>query len=563
MNILVCLKLISQASFSDAFGLSSDGEDRLSEGSLTVNPADRSALEYALQLRDQLPELTITVITMGPKNAEPMLRDAMAVGADQAVHICDPIFAGSDTIATTDALAAAIRTLPTQDLILCGVKSMDSETGHIGPQLAAALRIPLFSQVLALWAENGALRFRRAEEKGNAVGTLRLPALLTVVNSTMPFRLPSIRGLRKSRDAQIRMLSGADLQLTAETAGEKASGTETIRVLENRFAKRSGRRETELSRGVREIADLLAPFLGSTVVPAREAPAMPCFPEPAPGQKELWVVCGELGETELGLIKKGGELAAERGLALQVLSFSEQLPEEQPGVRERLAAMAERRKPEAILFERTPFFCDVAPAFAYELKRGITADCTELRWDDEYGLLQIRPTFGGRRIAVNRSLAPPYIATVRRGVFSAGGLLRLSGESLDSASLVISGGLGLGGGKNLAALEELAVLTGAALGASRAAVSAGFAPYSRQVGQTGVTVRPSLYLAFGISGAVQHLSGIMEAGKIVAVNADPEAPIHQYADYSLIADAGSALELLCAELRSRGCNRQREADNGA
>ena len=226
-----------------------------------------------------------------------------------------------------------------------------------------------------------------------------------------------------------------------------------------------------------------------------------------------------------------------------------------------------------MLFEYSVFTSSIAPAIAAALRRGITADCTELAWDDAYGLLQIRPTFGGRETAVNISKSAPYIATVRKGVFgckktavrtSAKTFVRLtlddageepfellkvlestgSTSELTGAKIVLSGGIGLGSRENFEKLFTLARLTGAAVGASRAAVAAGYASYMHQVGQTGVSVNPELYIAFGISGAVQHLSGIMGANRIVAVNTDPKAPIHSYCDCSVIADCVEVLDSL-------------------
>ena len=119
-----------------------------------------------------------------------------------------------------------------------------------------------------------------------------------------------------------------------------------------------------------------------------------------------------------------------------------------------------------------------------------------------------------------------------------------STSELTGAKIVLSGGIGLGSRENFEKLFTLARLTGAAVGASRAAVAAGYASYMHQVGQTGVSVNPELYIAFGISGAVQHLSGIMGANRIVAVNTDPKAPIHSYCDCSVIADCVEVLDSL-------------------
>ncbi len=263
--------------------------------------------------------------------------------------------------------------------------------------------------------------------------------------------------------------------------------------------------------------------------------------------RELWLVYDSRFGLSQGLAAKGAGLAGEHGLVCRTLSVGGDSPADARRACAELLALYENSEPEVILFESSSFLADVAPAFAVSIGRGLTADCTDLRWDEAYGLLQIRPSFGGRRIAVNRSLSRPSLASVRRGVFGASFAADDAGaKTLDVAPLIFSGGLGLG---SRAAFERLALLAGrcgAMLGASRAAVAAGYADYRFQIGQTGVSVQPKLYVAFGISGAVQHLSGILGAAQIIAVNTDPHAPIMDYADYALLADANTVIEELLA-----------------
>ena len=206
-------------------------------------------------------------------------------------------------------------------------------------------------------------------------------------------------------------------------------------------------------------------------------------------------------------------------------------------------------------------------------KLGITADCTSLEWSD-----RIRPSSDTpcirrpkdgrellRRRAVHSHGTKGRFRCGSTGRQSTGGEIVYVGidtppkphfslldivesqddePGLSGADIILSGGLGLGSRENFDKLHTLAHLTNASVGASRAAVAAGYASYMHQVGQTGVSVSPRVYVAFGISGAVQHLSGIIGAEKIVAVNTDPKAPIHGYSDYSVIADCGDVLDSL-------------------
>lgn len=291
--------------------------------------------------------------------------------------------------------------------------------------------------------------------------------------------------------------------------------------------------------------------------------------------REFWVITGEYDSAAEGLAEKCAELAEERGLKLKVYTAGDGGPEYEKAACEALTALYRRQEPEAVIFERTDFLSHVASAFAVRIGRGITADCTALEWSGDYGLLQIRPTFGGRKTAYNISTAKPYIASVRRGTFPTAGKLMGKTEihplgelapdpalcrieeleenilRLESADIILSGGLGLGSRENYRKLTHLAALCGAQPGASRAAVAAGYTSYLHQVGQTGITVSPKLYVAFGISGAVQHLSGIMNAGQIVAVNTDDKAPIRDYCDYFIKADAVRVIDILTKKFEDK------------
>lgn len=214
----------------------------------------------------------------------------------------------------------------------------------------------------------------------------------------------------------------------------------------------------------------------------------------------------------------------------------------------------------------------IVPQLAYLLKAGLTADCTELILENGR-LQQIRPAFGSSLMAMIETQSPIQIATVRPGCFPAveqpcsdsvlvketftSVLQRVTCQGyqpfedhlpLHQADIVIAGGLGVGSKAGFEKLYRLASLLGGTVAASRSAVDAGFAPYSCQVGMTGVCVRPKIYIAFGISGAVQHLAGITGSEKIIAVNSDPKAPIFDYADYGIVGNWETVVDMLLEEL---------------
>ena len=256
MNILVCLKLVSQAQFSDFLKL--DSADRLSSGQLVINPADEYALELALRLKDKHRSVCITVITMAPQYADYILRTALAMGADKAVHVSDAAFAGADTIATSHILSRAIALLPPQDLILCGRKALDSETGHIGPQLAAELNIPFAAAALDLnMPEEGVLEFKQAQDKALLRLRCRTPLLLSLCNGSTMIRSPGILGLKKSQKAEILLVDAAALGIEDRQYGRSISGTETTSVTEFYFRSRKHRQTDKPAQGIDELAETI------------------------------------------------------------------------------------------------------------------------------------------------------------------------------------------------------------------------------------------------------------------------------------------------------------------
>lgn len=238
------------------------------------------------------------------------------------------------------------------------------------------------------------------------------------------------------------------------------------------------------------------------------------------------------------------------------------------------------QNPRIVLFGATITGRDLAPRIASYTKSGLTADCTDLKIDDvnylnkEYKnlLLQIRPAFGGNIIAT--IITPDTVtqmATVREGVmemsridnpkdiiinkvdYTPNELDQLvsiieqhreeSKVNLKSAPIIVAGGYGLATKENFNLLHELAHAIGGEVAGSRAAVDAGFISAERQIGQTGLTVRPKLYIAVGISGAIQHRAGMQEASKIIAINTDPNAPIFDVAHYGIVGDAAEILPM--------------------
>jgi electron transfer flavoprotein alpha subunit len=323
---------------------------------------------------------------------------------------------------------------------------------------------------------------------------------------------------------------------------------------------------------------------------------------------------GQIVEVSLELLGKGRELADTLGSRLVALLCGDQvsglaqeviqcgadyvLLADHPELAQyrtlpysRVASdLVREHRPYIFLIGATPAGRDLAPRIASAVHAGLTADCTDLQIGDyllkkdnklyKDLLYQIRPAFGGNLIAtiVNPNTRP-QMATVREGVMhrlqpdiNRTGVVELVAPQfqpadfalqvlsrqvrpptvhLKDAPVIVAGGGGVSSPEEFALIEELANLLGGEVGASRAAVDAGLIGREHQVGQTGVTVRPRLYIAAGISGAVQHRAGMDQSNKIIAINSDPSAPIFQVAHYKIVGDLGEVLPLLIQALREK------------
>lgn len=447
MNILVLVKVIS-------------GE---------LNPFDASALEYALRTG-----ANVTVLSMCPPAAERTLLPLTRLGVSRVILLSDPCYAGSDTLATSRILAAAVRKLQ-PDLVFCGRQSIDGDTAQVGPEVAALCGMPVRTGVMHVQLQAQEIQYRTRTD----AGTLLLPSLLTFEKG-LPLRFPSIR----SRMGTVEHWSNAELQLDPAQCGWSGSPTRVLQTYENTQGRRHCRRITYA-----QLPEVL-----------RRAQAAMTGAEPL-----------RPAEHPLNKVMAVGEAVLPHARALGRTVCT--VPETDP---ETLVSQIQMMQPDAVLWNASPWGRCVAPQTAALLGVGLCADCTKLETDGTH-LYMIRPAKGGNIMARIESHSQPQMATVRT----------VTAQS----EWMVSAGKGIAA--QVHALRDRVEALGGDFGASRGLVDDGGAPYETQVGLTGRTVAPVVYIAIGISGAVHHTCAIENAGTVVAINPDPDARIFDYADYGI------------------------------
>jgi electron transfer flavoprotein alpha subunit len=602
MRIAVCVKYVP------ALGsLRFDRESRrlVREGVPgEVSSFDLRALGRATALRAEHGG-EVVALSMGPPAAREGLVDCLALGADRAVHLCDPLLAGSDTLATARALAAALRR-EAPDVILCGRASTDAETGQVGPEVAELLDLPQVTAVRTLTIDPVARTFVAERETDEGFQTLggRLPALFTAAEDLAEERFPT-KGARQAAAARpVATVTVAELGLRPEDVGAAGSPT-WVAGLEEVAAERRG----ELVTG--ETPEALAQALGERLralgALASGDDARPTLPPIAPAAGDpLWVVveCDAAGirPVTAELLAKAAALGAALGApveavvigtgaghapALAAAGAARVLVAAGPGLEPyttgaHAAVLAEairRRRPRLVLLGSTARGRDLAPRVAARLGLGLTGDAIDLVLDPEGNVRQHKPAFGGSVVAPIVSRTRPEMATVRPGLLPAArpeparraaldvlpvpavparvrvlGERRLAegaGAALDAAEIVIGVGQGIGGPEALPPILALATRLGAGVAATREVTDAGWLPKQHQVGLTGRAIAPRLYVGLALSGAMEHLVGLRRAGTIVAVNKSAKAPILRSADLTVVGDYRALLPHLEAVLRGR------------
>ena len=601
-----------------------------------INPHDLYGIEVALQLREAHGG-RVTVLSLGPRRAEREVREAVAMGCDNGILLSNRAFAGSDTWATSYALARAVAGIGEADLLVCGVRATDGDTGQVGPGIAAHLDLPLatyVSRIVELSA--GRITAERMVEEGYETVRMPLPAVITVVKEISHPRLPTLRGKQRARRSEVPIRGPEDIDADPALIGLTGSPTRVVKIEKPR-ATREGTVLDAGKLGARAAAAQLAAFIRERAATdgndeesnhhgehgehgerrrrgtekrkteeggsENRGPAM---------NARVWTLAeqsgGRLKPVSFELLAWGRRLADQLDTGLASIVLGDRLNEgdlqeliergadivyraEAPALAHSpvepctailrdLAEAEKTGKPDIFIAAATTFGRTLMPCLAIRLHTGLTADCTGLDIEEDTGnLLQTRPAIGGNIMATIKTADHrPQMATVRprslpapeRDSGRTGEIVRLDmppdslrnrvehlafrstvqdDADIQEADIVVSGGRGVKKGENFRIVRALAGVLGAAVGASRDAVDRGWIAYPHQVGLSGKTVTPRLYIALGISGTIQHLAGMKTAEAIVAVNSDPNAQIFHVVDFGVVGDLFEIVPALIEELK--------------
>jgi electron transfer flavoprotein alpha subunit len=623
LNIIVCIKQVPD---TNDMRIDPKTNNLIREGvPAVVNPTDLNAIEAGLSFRDRFGG-RVSVLTMGPPQAEQSLREALAMGVDEAYLLTDRVFGGADTLATSYSLWKAISKIEEKNgkthLAFFGKVAIDGETGQVGPGVAVRLNYPVItysSKITKADIRNGLLESERRVEDGIEVVRVPIPCAITVTESANDPRQASVEGMIRAKRAKITYLNREAVQADPKRIGLIGSPTFVKKVTTPPPRKGGVIKDSRTgspTESARWLVDNLVQIgaLGGRGRQAQEISSpdqLPTRPKIEGEHGDVWVYVehryGSPARVSWELMGEGKRLAGIYGTKLCAVIIGDNVAEkladeafahgadrayitEHPVLKDyrsetygrAFANLSNKYHPEVILLGGTNNGRDLAGVLATIIETGLIADCTSLDVDDKGGFNGTRPDFGGKELStIVCPRTKPTMASVRTRVMKMpprveGRLgdivnepieldedkirekivsftpMERAGAKLENANTIVSFGRGLGSPKNIPIIEELADALGAQVGATRAVVYLDWIPKDHQIGQTGLTVRASLYFAVGLSGAIQHLVGMQNSDTIVAINKDPDAPIFGISHFGIVGDLFKIVPAIIDELKARG-----------
>jgi electron transfer flavoprotein alpha subunit len=560
---------------------------------LEMNPYCRRAVSKGVELAKETSG-TCTVLTLGPESAEDSLREAIAWGADRGVLVTDPAFAGSDTLATARALAAALTRIGPFDLILVGRNSVDADTGQVGPTIAELLGLSFLGGVKRLEITGSEISATSESDDRLVEFSATLPAVLSCAERLCDPAKVDPAGRAAVAAERLERLTAAELGPGPWGQAGSPTSVGAMRVYDDR---REGiRLEGSIGQQVRDAVRLLAEagVLHADVADARNV-------EPVPDGwvrgDDLIAVLIEPGRPRVAweLLGAAAKLAGQRGgrvVAIAVTAPGDPEPDAyelscrgadelvvlrggpaESDVAGGLSQWCGQTHPWAVLVAGTMWGREVAARTAARLGVGLVGDAVELTVEDGR-LIAWKPAFGGKVVAAIASSSSTQLVTVRPGILglsiprdgrllgstelaapSRGQTQLLSSQIEDEMDELAAADCVIGVGRGVAPeeyvqLDPLRRVLGAELAATRKVTDVGWLPRARQLGITGRSIAPRLYIAVGMSGKFNHLIGVRRSKRILAINSDPDALVFSCADVGIVGDWREVVPVLAAALET-------------
>jgi len=586
LRLAVCLK---QVPAFESMTLGPDGRLVRDGLALEMNPYCRRAVAKAVELAATHGG-DLTFLTLGPDTARDALYEALA-WADQhgaaatGILVTDPACAGSDTLATARALESVVRSRGPFDLVLMGRNSVDADTGQVGPELAALLDLPFAAAVRDLTVANRSVHARCEYDDGTVDLEFELPGVISCAERLCdPCKVPP-NARRDVLPARIEVLTATDLgpgPWGAAGSPTRVGPTRILEVPRARVMDANASLDDQIATAVKVLAERAA------LRALAPTPSPPVAETGGTGPEVVVIVEPDRAHLTRELLGEAARLAATRNGSVTAITVSAADVQTLASwgadhVVELLVANVEfdvatgvteyctRHAPWVVLAPSTVWGREVASRAAAHLGAGLTGDAVSLEIGDDGRLIAWKPAFGGQLVAAISATSPTQMATVRPGTLrtlsprsararveqvsvASHGRVHVVArqrnddvEELADAQVVVGVGRGVDPNE-YPALDGLRGLLGAELAATRKVTDAGWLPRARQIGITGRSIAPRLFVSIGAGGKFNHSIGIRGAGTVLAINADAAAPIFDHCDVGIVADWHDAVPRLVAAL---------------
>src|SRR5580704_5300607 len=597
LKIAVCIKqipLIEEANFD------ATSKTIKRDGPNVISAFDLRAISLAFELKNRHGAET-TVVTMGPPQARGALVDALAMGMDHAVHLEDRAFAGADTLATARALALWLAR-GNFDLIMLGKYSLDAETGQVGPEIAELIGAAQITAARKLEIDGRTIRAGRESDEGFDEVEAEMPVVVTCAERVAQPVKVKPGAADEAETKPIQVVRATELGADAKEFGLAGSPTwvQEVRVVTTPKTECRSIDATDPERAATEVMSTLE-GLGALKPRVRTQRPVSAARRASKRDRDMWIICeidleGRITRGTLELLSRGDELASRLGGAAVAVGFDAGIarhagllasfgadqviaidhpvlnaytPE---AAAEAVARIVSMHAPWGILIGATELGRDWGPRLAARLGLGLTGDAIDIELDSENRMVALKPAFGGNIVAPIYSKTFPQLATVRPGVLElaapsqhrqaeirvervavsppksrlikAHSTLDPTLVPLEGAEVVVGIGTGVGSPEGVARVAAFARVLGAALCATRRVTDLGWVPRQLQVGLTGKSIDPRLYIAVGVRGAPNHTCGLKRAQTVVAINNDADALIFERANIGLVTDWQTILPAL-------------------